>query len=447
MKTCLRLSVIGFTIVMLMSCITGRRILNTLANAPTQHVLVNTHPNSLTDGYFVRVHIFPPQGGHRSASIGGDGGLSLLQLAKPFATVGIGANNDVYVAAWWCGRPGFNTLCIAVSEDGELWDLPGSFTIAASSQIDNKSGPSVTYFPPRDSWFVTFRDAATSKIMLTELNIHCAAQPGGGCGDNNLGATQYSASIVAGPTLLTTVASGSTPAPAPIAPVTNFRPTISHVAGKLIVAYNAYGTTPMTATVATSETGAMPFVSTRTGLVSDGGAPYVNNSIGDLLLAVGRITSNGSVDLDVFTSSDGMTFAPVRTIPSVSSALPGLISPAISGTAAENLVAFHSNGAQSTTVDINGNQIHLSAGTEGSVSIAHGPGPHATAEHSCAEPFLMVSGDPDSVTLSANESGSVSTNGDAELQCGSFQAPAGCPSNTKRVRVFRTLPGVIVECW
>jgi hypothetical protein len=118
--------------------------------------------------------------------------------------VGIGANNDVYVAAWWCGRPGFNTLCIAVSEDGELWDLPGSFTIAASSQIDNKSGLSVTYFPPRDSWFVTFRDAATSKIMLTELNIRCAAQPGGGGGKNRLCATEY-LGLAASRLLLSTV--------------------------------------------------------------------------------------------------------------------------------------------------------------------------------------------------------------------------------------------------
>ncbi len=445
MKSLVQTLLLSVALVALTGCSLVPRGVSGLADAPTQHVLVSTPSQSASDGVRVSVNIFPPQGGRRATSIEDEGGLLLLQRARPSTTPGIGANNDAYVVAYWCARPGFNTLCIAVSEDGELWDLPASLLIAASSQISNESGPSVTYFPPRNSWFVSFRDAATANIQLLELDIRCIVVSNR-CGTDQRGAVEYTATVVGGPTLLTTVAAGSSAAP--VAPTTAFRPTISHVGGNLIIAYNAAGTTPMTATVATSATGAMPFTHRVTGLMSDGGAPYVNKSVADLLVAVGRITPSGSVDLDVFASSDGTSFTLARTVPSVGSYLPGLINPAVSGPAAENLVAFRRSGASGTTVDISGNSINLSTGTDRPVSIAHGPGPHATASHSCAEPFMTVSGLPGrQLTLGANDSGSVSTSGDAELQCGSFQAPAGCPANTNRVRVFRSLPGVSVECW
>lgn len=427
-----------FAVLIVMGLAGCHGALREIADAPTQHLLVSTVSQPLTNGSFVSTIVFPPQGGYRSGIIQEEGGVPQSQRARPITSPGVGANNDIYVAAWWCDPTNFNTLCMAVSEDGERWDVVGSSIGVGTGQLGNRSGPSVTFFPPNRNWFIAFRDDSNGNILLSELIIRCQAAPGGGCQTDGDGVTLYETQLVSGPTA---VAVGGAPL------ITDSRPSASYAGNNLVLAFNAPGTSPMRATVATSPGGnPATFAATVTPAVSHGGAPYVNKSVTDLLLAVGRNEVAGTV-IDVFASTDGVGFALDRTLPSVGNPFGDPFDPAISGTAGESLVAFRRSGQTQTTVDISGARIHLPTDTNRPVSLAHGPGPHDWASHSCVEPFLTVIGSNDTITLAANDRGILSTDGDATLICGAFQAPAGCSDNTDQVRVFRTSPGVTVECW
>ncbi len=417
----------------------GCALVRGVAQTPTQSVLVSTEARPMASGVIVNTFAFPPGGGVIDGHIEGEGGVLLTERARPFTAAGISANRDLFVAGYWGGQPGFNSLHLYASENGRIWSRAGNFLLAASSQIDDDSRPSLTYWPASNTWFVAFRDASNELIQISEFDIRCLSAGGGRCQQDNRGVTAYTSTLVS---QTNTGLAASRP------------PTLSYVDGNLVLAFVA----PLGATVSvsTSPDGAAfsaPVAATSGGspIICNAGAPYLNNNLGTLFLATAMERSGGISDIQLWRSlaANGTAWTPVRTISSVGNTSLGRISPAIAGPESEMIVAHRTHGQDSTTVLIGGGTLTLSTDTSRSVSLAHGPGPTHTAQMACAHPSLVARGSAGDVAVPLGGSVSVPANGDITLLCGpSFQGNAGCPANTGLITIRRGTGGsFILECW
>jgi hypothetical protein len=387
----------------------------------------------------VRTFRHPPEGAFERGHIEPFGGISRTALARSSTPPGIAANAEMYVAAWWGGFPGFNHLWIAASENGRSWSDGASFFIANPQHIDARSRPSVTYFPPRRSWFVAYRHADTGGIHIVEFDIRCRLLPGGGpCEIDGAGATVFAYTQLTNPLEVG---------------LSRHAPALSHLGDRLVLAFTAAASSNVVVTTSGDGTAFTPAVAATAGgapINSASGAPFLHNSLGTLFLAVTDNPPTSTTDIAILSSTDGVTFVGVRRIPRVGNPLVGGdIDAAVTGPPSELIVAHRTHLQSTTTVWLDGGSTTLPTDTHLGVGLAFGPGPTQTARVACSDPVLVARGSSRDVTIPAGMSGSVDANGDITLVCGAL-APLrpGCPGNTRQVLVTRGSTGnAFVECW
>lgn len=339
-------------------------------SVPTQGIMVSTSDTQLSSGGTVKTIAFlsdrPVEQGH----IEGLGGM-INEGARPGTAPAISANSNFWVVAYWGGEPSFNFLHFFVSETGRLWNRAGRDFTTGSSQLDNNSRPSLTFFPPTQKWFITFRDS-TNAIQIAQFEIRCVSAQGGGCEEE----TRIEGESIKKFTI------------SRIGDVTNTglttqrAPSLSFVEGTLVLAFIPLNST--TLSVATSTNG-ITFTSPTRALVNgtpitcDAGAPYINNMLG-LFLATAEVKtvtpSSTGIDIKLFSSRDGINWTLMRTIDSGTGTSTGTVNPAIAGPESEMLVAYRTDGQRATSVRRSGgigNPQSFPTDTDGSVSFAWGP--------------------------------------------------------------------------
>ncbi len=442
----MKLLLIFVCVFLTVRCNTSRNIITAISELPTQAMLVSIAEPSVPSGHSnISTFAFPSNIPIVQSSINLSMGVNRPHNTRPQSSPGISANKDIYVVAYWGGFPGFNNLDLSVSENGREWNLLGSLLSASqntisSSQVDDNSIPSLTFFPKTQTWFMSFRDAFNTNIEVDQFSIlkleRTTTTP--------FGNTNFESRLIR-----STSTNHST----------DYAPSLGFKSDSLVMGFTPRNSNQVflsTSADGVSFGASVSAIDNRgTPIICNAGSPYFHNSLGSLYLATAVERAFGRVDIQIWRSDSTSVriWTPVRTLTSVTGTSTGRVNPAIAGPESEMLVSHPSNSQNGTTVWIGNRSIELSNSTRKAVGLAYGPGPSFTATLSCNQSILRAIGQNVNENILSNETKIISTfNGNISFLCGSSDTiNAGCSSNTSRVVVRRgNAPSdsrFFIECW
>ncbi len=346
MSTVIRLTCIVVIVASLSGCSLFRELDNEISKSPTRFVVVYNVHNNINSRYMT----FPPGGWHEGEKLH-DTAFNNTDNVRPSTAAAISANEFGYVTANWCGRPGFNNLCLGTSTDGESWQYgQGGPFVSVNREVDQESKPSITYFPPKNSWFVIWRNAWNRRIEIVEYT-------NGGTMTRPRWSRNNRQFIEIDNRLLRT----SRP------------PTISFLDDKLVIAYLNEDRFAPLMKIVTSEDGVTFTAKTNmTSIISNKGAPYLHHdALGNLLLATTMTgSSSSSRDIKIWGSSDAQNW---RVIETLSVAINGTIDAAIAGTPSELVVVYRQPISGVIIAQFGSTLSIIGERANSSASIAHGP--------------------------------------------------------------------------
>jgi hypothetical protein len=203
------------------------------------------------------------------------------------------------------------------------------------------------------------------------------------------------------------------------------------------------GSVPATTTVGAAQPGSPGAVQ------ADAGAPYLHHVLENIYLAAARRSPQGSVDIQVLGSGDGLAWnTEVATIRGITASQP--VDPSIAGPPSQMVVAYRATAAAGTVVWVNGGTFSLDTRTVQAVGAAFGPGPSQVTLLTCADPSLIVRGHGGDTAVPAGGRVAVATDGNPTLLCGAGATiDPQCPASTKFVTITRP-PGSSnfgLKCW
>ncbi len=337
---------------------------------PTQGIMVSTSDSPQSSGGTAQTFAFLPDVPVQQGHIEGLGGM-INEGARPGTAPAISANANIWVVAYWGGAPGFNFLHFFVSENGRLWNRAGKDFTTDSSQLDDNSRPSLTFFQPTQTWFVAFRDSS-NVIQIAQYEIRCVPAQGGGCEEESRVGGESIKRFISS-RVGNVINTGLT---------THRAPTLSFVDGTLVLAFTPLNSA--TLSVATSINGTAfttptPALVNGSPITCDAGAPYLNNMLG-LFLATAEVKtltpSSIGIDIKILSSRDGLNWTLIRIIDSGNGTATGTVNPSIAGPESEMIVAYRTDGQRETSVRRSGgigNPQSFPTDTLGSVGLAWGP--------------------------------------------------------------------------